>query len=363
MLAQSEPAGLALCVREYVALGRIPWRQQSAAAVHGGAVRHALSLCALEHAANRALDTLSGGERQRAGLARALAQEPSVLLLDEPTNHLDLRGRCDLLDLVRGLGITVVAVLHELALVGRFADRVAVIDQGRLVMIGTPAVARSAKLVREVSHVDTFTAPHPRDGRPVLMFRQPATRSRQGGGMRPPAVPLAAWFAAWFAAWSVSATAFPVTVQSCGEPLTFNAPPQRAMVHDLNMTEMVLALGLRDHLVGVTGISGWYKTGPEFKAALGKVPELASKQPSMETLLAVAPDFFFAGWYYGMNPGGEVTPATLARHGVRTLVLSESCVHLGKLRPPASMYLLYDDMLKLGVIFDRQAQAAALVGQ
>ena len=173
VLAQSEPAGLALCVREYVALGRIPWRQQSAAAVHEGAVRHALSLCALERAADRALDTLSGGERQRAGLARALAQEPSVLLLDEPTNHLDLRGRCDLLDLVRGLGITVVAVLHELALVGRFADRVAVIDRGRLAIIGTPAVALSAKLVREVFHVDTFTAPHPRDGRPVLMFDSP----------------------------------------------------------------------------------------------------------------------------------------------------------------------------------------------
>ena len=173
VLAQSEPTGLALRVREYVALGRIPWRQQSAAAVHQGAVRRALSLCALEQAADRALDTLSGGERQRAGLARALAQEPSVLLLDEPTNHLDLRGRCDLLDLVRGLGITVVAVLHELALVGRFADRVAVIDQGRLVMIGTPAVALSAKLVRDVFRVDTFTAPHPRDGRPVLMFDSP----------------------------------------------------------------------------------------------------------------------------------------------------------------------------------------------
>jgi iron complex transport system substrate-binding protein len=181
--------------------------------------------------------------------------------------------------------------------------------------------------------------------------------------MRPPAMLLAAWFAVGFAGCSMAATAFPVTVQSCGEPLTFSAPPRRAVVHDLNMTEMVLELGLRDHLVGVTGISGWYKTGPEFKAALGKVPELASKQPSMETLLAAAPDFFFAGWYYGMNPGGEVTPATLARHGIRTLVLSESCVHLGKLRPVASMDLLYDDMLKLGAIFGRQVQAAALVGQ
>ena len=173
VLAQSEPAGLALRVREYVALGRIPWRLRSTPAVHQGAVRHALALCGLESAADRALDTLSGGERQRAGLARALAQEPSVLLLDEPTNHLDLRGRCDLLDLVRGLGITVVAVLHELALVGRFADRVAVLERGRLVALGAPAAALSPSLVRDVFRVDTFSAPHPRDGRPVLMFDSP----------------------------------------------------------------------------------------------------------------------------------------------------------------------------------------------
>ncbi|MEQ1806653.1 MAG: ABC transporter substrate-binding protein [Burkholderiaceae bacterium] len=168
---------------------------------------------------------------------------------------------------------------------------------------------------------------------------------------------------AWLLGLLSSAMAYPVSVESCGETLTFSAAPRRAVVHDLNMTEMVLALGLRERLVGVTGISGWYKTGPEFKAALGNVPELAPKYPSMETLLAVAPDFFFAGWYYGMNPGGEVTPATLARQGVATLVLSESCIHLGKPRPTATMDLLYADMLKLGAIFDRSAQAAALVAQ
>ena len=173
VLAQSEPTGLALRVRDYVALGRIPWRQQSAATVHRSAVQRSLSLCALEQAGDRTLDTLSGGERQRAGLARALAQEPSILLLDEPTNHLDLRARCNLLDLVRGLGTTVVAVLHDLALIGRFADRVAVIDQGRLVTIGAPAAALSANVVRDVFHVDAFTVPHPHDGRPVLVFDSP----------------------------------------------------------------------------------------------------------------------------------------------------------------------------------------------
>jgi iron complex transport system ATP-binding protein len=177
VLAQSEPAGLALRVREYVALGRIPWRLRSTPEVHQGAVQHALALCGLEPAADRALDTLSGGERQRAGLARALAQEPSVLLLDEPTNHLDLRGRCDLLDLVRGLGITVVAVLHELALVERFADRVAVLDRGRLVAIGAPAAALSPRLVRDVFRVDMFTVTHPRDGHPVPMFDSPPRKA------------------------------------------------------------------------------------------------------------------------------------------------------------------------------------------
>ena len=159
-----------------------------------------------------------------------------------------------------------------------------------------------------------------------------------------------------FAAW-----AFPVTVDSCGEPLTFSAPPKRAVVQDLNMTEMMLALGLRDRMVGVAGISGWYKTGPEFKAALGKVPELAPKYPSLETLLAVSPDFYFSGWYYGMEPGGEVTPATLAPYGIRTLVLSESCIHLHKDASAATMDLLYRDMLKLGRIFGKTVEAEALV--
>ncbi len=163
------------------------------------------------------------------------------------------------------------------------------------------------------------------------------------------------------AALHFAACAFPVTVDSCGEPLTFAEPPKRAVVQDLNMTEMMLALGLRDRMVGVAGISGWYKTGPEFKAALGTVPELTPKYPSIETLLAVSPDFYFAGWYYGMEPGGEVTPATLAPYGIRTLVLSESCIHLRKDAGAATMDLLYRDMLKLGRIFGKKIEAEALV--
>lgn len=160
-----------------------------------------------------------------------------------------------------------------------------------------------------------------------------------------------------------AAQTFPVTVDSCGEPLTFAAPPKRAVVHDLNMTEMALALQLNDRMVGVTGITGWYKTGPEFKTALGNIPELAPKNPSLENILAANPDFFFAGWNYGMKVGGEVTPTTLAKYNIKTLVLSESCIHVNKQRPAASMDLLYTDFIKLGTIFGKETQAKTHVKQ
>ena len=160
-----------------------------------------------------------------------------------------------------------------------------------------------------------------------------------------------------------AAQTFPVTVDSCGEPLTFTAPPKRALIHDLNMTEMALALHLNPQMVGVSGITGWYKTGPEFKAALGNIPEIAPKYPTLENVLSVNPDFFFAGWNYGMKVGGEVTPTTLAKYNIKTLVLSESCIHVNKQRPPASMDLLYTDFIKLGTIFGKEAQAKTTVAQ
>lgn len=159
------------------------------------------------------------------------------------------------------------------------------------------------------------------------------------------------------------AHAFPVTVDNCGTPLRINAPPKRAVIHDLNMTEMALALGLQAQMAGVTGITGWYKTDANFKAALGAIPELTHKYPSLENLLAARADLLFAGWYYGMKPGGEVTPATLARHGIATLVLTESCVHTSQARPRATIDLLYNDMLRLGTVFGQRPRAEALVAQ
>ncbi|WP_350333553.1 ABC transporter substrate-binding protein [Coralliovum pocilloporae] len=153
----------------------------------------------------------------------------------------------------------------------------------------------------------------------------------------------------------------PVTVDNCGQPLTFETTPERLVVHDINMSEMAFALGLQDKMVGVTGISGWYKTSADFEKKRGDIPELAPKYPSLENLLGASPDLFFAGWYYGMKPGGDVTPDILKGHNIKTMVLSESCIHLDKTRPAASMDLLFGDVLRLGKVFDKADEAEALV--
>jgi len=159
---------------------------------------------------------------------------------------------------------------------------------------------------------------------------------------------------------ATSAFAFPVTVDNCGTPLTFEAAPKRMVVHDINMSEMAFALGLQPSMVGVTGVTGWYKLSPEFVKQQGAIPELAPKYPTIENLVAVQPDLFFAGWYYGMKPGGDVTPDTLAPHGIKILLLTESCVHLDKNRPAASMDLLFGDIDRLGKIFGKEAEATKL---
>jgi len=160
---------------------------------------------------------------------------------------------------------------------------------------------------------------------------------------------------------TASASNYPVTVKSCGEDLTFQSAPQKAIFHDLNMTEMALALDLQANISAVTGITGWYTPTANFLEQLGDIPEIAPKGPALEVLIANKPDFFFAGWNYGMRVGGNVTPQRLAEYNIPTLLLSESCAHMDKTLPAADLNLLYQDIEKLGAIFDKRDKSAALV--
>ncbi len=142
-------------VIDYVLLGRTPHlglRLASTTRDHAAAWA-VLQRLDLEALADRPLDRLSGGERQRAVVARALAQEASILVLDEPTTSLDVGHQFEVLELIEDLraerGLTVVTTLHDLTLAGQFADRVALLAEGRLVAVGTPAEVLTAERIGE----------------------------------------------------------------------------------------------------------------------------------------------------------------------------------------------------------------------
>lgn len=103
--------------------------------------REALAEAGASELAQRSMTSLSGGQRQKVYLAMALAQDTETVLLDEPTTYLDIRHRLDVMQLARSLarqGKAAVLVLHDLCLAMRYADRVAVLLEGRVQALGTP---------------------------------------------------------------------------------------------------------------------------------------------------------------------------------------------------------------------------------
>lgn len=156
------------------------------------------------------------------------------------------------------------------------------------------------------------------------------------------------------------ALAHPVTVQSCNRSVTFDAPPERAASNDVNLTEMMLVLGLTDRMVGYTGISGWNKLDETMRAGVAELPELSERYPSREVLVGADLDFWFAGWNYGMKVGGEVTPETLAPFGIAVYELTESCIHIMG-RDRVAVDDMFTDIRNLATIFGVPERAEALI--
>ncbi|MGH3995914.1 MAG: ABC transporter ATP-binding protein [Pseudonocardiaceae bacterium] len=113
-------------------------------------------------------------------VARAIAQESRVLVLDEPTNHLDIRFQLELLDLVRGLGVTTIAAMHDLSLAAGHCDRLYVLEHGSVVAAGLSAQVLTADLVARVFGVRLRDWTDPETGRTHL--NRPASYAGRGGG-------------------------------------------------------------------------------------------------------------------------------------------------------------------------------------
>ena len=161
---------------------------------------------------------------------------------------------------------------------------------------------------------------------------------------------------------STLATNAQTKVKSCDREVIFDSPPKRAISNDVNLTEMMLVLGLTDRMVGYTGISGWNKLDAKMREGVDALPELSKKYPSKEVLVGADADFFFAGWNYGMKVGGEVTPETLEPFGIKVYELTESCIHIMN-KSKANMEDMYNDLLNLGRIFNVEDKANKLINK
>lgn len=178
VVAQSENIAFPLTVREMVAMGRYPHLGplESETEADRTAIRSALDACDVSAFSSRDVTTLSGGELQRVRIARALAQEPRALILDEPTNSLDIRHEMAILELLRQFadrGLTVVVVTHGLDLAARYADRMLLLDSGRVAAEGTPVEVMTEETISTVYGWPVAVARDPESGAPRVTPLRP----------------------------------------------------------------------------------------------------------------------------------------------------------------------------------------------
>lgn len=180
VVPQAQSLPMSFNVYQTILLGRTPylgWLGQAGKRDHD-AVDQAMVQTKTQHLSERCIGELSGGEQQRVLLARALAQATPILIMDEPTNHLDISHQTSFLTLARQLavenGLAILVALHDLNLTSLYADRVAILADGKLQAVGTPEEVFVEETLSPVygSRLNVIT--HPEYGTPLVLPAGPA---------------------------------------------------------------------------------------------------------------------------------------------------------------------------------------------
>jgi iron complex transport system ATP-binding protein len=173
-VAQETTVEFDFTVWEMVMIGRTPHKRgfERDNRDDRALVANAIERVGCADLAHRSFNTLSGGEKQRVLIARALAQGADHLVLDEPTNHLDIRYQLEVLELVAGLGVTVIAALHDLSLAALFCQRAFLMSDGQVVTSGRPDQVITTETVRHAYGADVLIIEHPETATPHLIPRR-----------------------------------------------------------------------------------------------------------------------------------------------------------------------------------------------
>lgn len=172
VLRQESNSDFDYTVREIVMMGRSPYHGllDAETTEDERAVREAIMRVGMEDAAERSIATLSGGEKQRILFARALAQGTDLLILDEPTNHLDIYYKLQIMELVKGLGVTVLSAIHDFDLACHYCDYIYVLNRGRVFAHGEPRAIITPELIASVFRVHAEVSTDPKDGTLVIRY-------------------------------------------------------------------------------------------------------------------------------------------------------------------------------------------------
>jgi iron complex transport system ATP-binding protein len=174
VLLQANEVSFGFTTDDVIGMGRSPWRGTEHADTDEAAIASAVRDADVDSLLGRRFNELSGGERARVSLARVLAQRTPLVLLDEPTAALDLRHQEQVMAICRGLaarGRAVVVVLHDLSLAAAWADRIAVLDAGRLVAVGPVGEVLSPDRIAEVYRIGVEVL-HSSEGYPIVVPRR-----------------------------------------------------------------------------------------------------------------------------------------------------------------------------------------------
>lgn len=186
VVPQAEATAFPITVREMVAMGRYPHLGplRAEGPADRAAVAGALDRCDVAALRDRPVNALSGGELQRVRIARALAQEPAALALDEPTGGLDIAHEMSILGSLRDWadgGMSVLLITHQLDLAARFADRIVLLDRGRVVAQGAPAAVLTTEALERVYAWPLVVVDDPTTGaRRVVPLHREGRRSDPG---------------------------------------------------------------------------------------------------------------------------------------------------------------------------------------
>lgn len=179
VLPQDSTLNFPFSVLEVALMGRTPHINGVESVYDLQVTRAALDLAEVRHLEERLYTTLSGGERQRVQLARVLAQiwdEPKegsrYLLLDEPTSNLDLSHQHQTLSIARRFakeGAGVLVILHDLNLAAQYANRIVMMNAGKIVAMGSPQDVLKSQIIQDVFSIPVIVEQNPHHACPMII--------------------------------------------------------------------------------------------------------------------------------------------------------------------------------------------------